>query len=515
MKNFFLTCMLFMCSLLGAKGESTSQRYVYLCFGQSNMEGNATPESVDYQNIDARFKMLASCNFQSPARTLGNWYEPTPPIVNPNGGLGLCDYFGRTMVANLPDNISVGVIAVAMGGSPIEMFDKDKYAETIQRKEKDGSTPWWATLATMHYGGNPYGRLIEMGKKAQNEGAVIKGILLHQGCSNCGDPEWPNMVKKIYEDMLTDLGLQAADVPLLVGETERQEMGGGCYYHNTVVAKIPEVVPTSHVISSEAIPGNGKDAWHFSAAGYRTFGKRYAKKALELLGIEAEIGDDDVPEPVILEGDLTIDKRFTSLAEIGTTPFAIVNEQEGKAFYGINDQHLGYADNPTAFVPTVSGYLFKLEKCNDVTNGYFLRLITPDGLPYNVWGGYAPGYLNSQLETGNCCFILGNSESNPNSKHNGQDMENGAVWEMECVADKGFSLKNIGTGKYLKTADAAKYTTPTYFTLCTLKSATSGVTPIRTVKPQDDAIYTLDGRRVNAANLRPGIYIVNGKKMIR
>ena len=94
-------------------------------------------------------------------------------------------------------------------------------------------------------------------------------------------------------------------------------------------------------------------------------------------------------------------------------------------------------------------------------------------------------------------------------------MENGAVWEMECVADKGFSLKNIGTGKYLKTADAAKYTTPTYFTLCTLKTAASGVTPVRTDRPQSEAIYTLDGRRVQPGNLRHGIYIVNGKKIIR
>lgn len=504
MKNFLLTSMLLMCSLLGAKGESTSQRYVYLCFGQSNMEGNATPESVDYQNIDARFKMLASCNFQSPARTLGNWYEPTPPIVNPNGGLGLCDYFGRTMAANLPDNISVGVIAVAMGGSPIEMFDKDKYAETIQRKEKDGSTPWWATLATMHYGGNPYGRLIEMGKKAQNEGAVIKGILLHQGCSNCGDPEWPNMVKKIYEDMLTDLGLQAADVPLLVGETERQEMGGGCSYHNTVVAKMPEVVPTSHVISSEAIPGNGKDAWHFSAAGYRTFGKRYAKKALELLGIEAEIGDDDVPEPVILEGDLTIDKRFESVEEIGTTPFAIVNEAENKAFYvkseTENPQYLYYDTYDQSLTASNVAVHFRLES-SSVSGAYMLRCIKMNGQPHGFWGYDA--YLNS----GNfSTFILG-----PN-----QDIANGSDWKLEYDATKkGFALKNVGAGGYLKDTGKAEYTTPTYFTLCTLKSAASGVTPIRTDRPKDDSVYTLDGRRVQSGHLRPGIYIVNGKKIIR
>ena len=108
----------------------------------------------------------------------------------------------------MPTDVKIGVIAVAMGGSPIEMFDKDKY----QQKMKDNPSEWWVTLAKNHYGGNPYGRIIDMAKKAQEVG-VIKGILLHQGCSNCNDSNWPNMVKKIYNDMLSDLGLNAAGFP--------------------------------------------------------------------------------------------------------------------------------------------------------------------------------------------------------------------------------------------------------------------------------------------------------------
>ena len=122
-----------------------------------------------------------------------------------------------------------------------------------------------------------------MAKKAQQVG-VIKGILLHQGCSNNGDPNWPNMVKKIYNDMLKDLGLGTDSVPLFVGETLRQDQGGACWGHNTQVARMPSVVPNSYVISSEGCPGNGKDPWHFNAAGYRTIGKRYAKAALMPMG---------------------------------------------------------------------------------------------------------------------------------------------------------------------------------------------------------------------------------------
>ncbi len=281
MKKLFLTCVLTALTAMKMTAEVDPNFYIYLCFGQSNMEGNAQPESVDKSGVDKRFQLLATCNYSSPSRTLGKWYTATPPLVNPNGGLGPTDYFGRTMVAALPANVKIGVIPVAMGGSPIEMFDKDKY----QQKLKDNPNEWWATLAKNHYGGNPYGRLIEMGKKAQEVG-VIKGILLHQGCSNNGDPNWPNMVKKIYNDMLNDLGLAADTVPLFVGETLRQENGGACYGHNVQVARMPSVVPTSHVISSEGLPGNGNDPWHFNATGYRILGKRYAFAALSLMGRE-------------------------------------------------------------------------------------------------------------------------------------------------------------------------------------------------------------------------------------
>ena len=290
---------------LEMKAEVDPNFHIYICFGQSNMEGNAQWESQDVGNVDERFQMLATCNFDNPKRTLGNWYKAICPIVNPQGKLGPSDYFGRTMVAHLPDN-KIGVIAVAMGGSPIEMFDKDKY----QQKLQDNPNEWWAQLAKWYYGGNPYGRIIEMAKKAQEVG-VIKGILLHQGCSNCGDPNWPDMVKKIYNDMLSDLGLQAEDVPLLAGEVEYQNMGGGCSSHNVQVDRLPSVIPTAHVVSAKYLPGNGTDPWHFSAQGYRLFGQRYAQIMLSVVyGLEIDIDQPSVPlEPK------EVDYRFSALKE--------------------------------------------------------------------------------------------------------------------------------------------------------------------------------------------------------
>ena len=283
MKQFLLVFALLTVGLTGAKADVDPNFYIYLCFGQSNMEGNAQWESVD-NTVDRRFKMLATTKFDDPARTLGNWYVAKCPIVSPVGKLGMSDYFGRTMVAALPKDVRVGVVAVAMGGTPIEMFDKDKCV----KKLADNPNEWWAIITKNYYGGNAYQRLIDMARKAQETG-VIKGILLHQGCSNNCDPNWPKNVKKIYTDMLTDLELNAEDVPLFVGETLRQDQGGACYGHNSVIANMPKVVPTSHVIHSNGCPGNNTDPWHFCAAGYRTMGKRYAYQALRTMGLETKM----------------------------------------------------------------------------------------------------------------------------------------------------------------------------------------------------------------------------------
>ena len=285
-RNLFAIGVLLATQFMVAKADVDPNFHIYLCFGQSNMEGNAQWESVD-NDVDERFQMLATTDFDNPKRTKGNWYTANCPIVSPIGKLGPTDYFGRTMVAAMPTNVKIGVVAVAMGGSPIEMFDKDKYEQKLAQNPNE----WWAQISKNYYGSNPYGRLIDMAKKAQESG-VIKGILLHQGCSNCGDPNWPNMVKKIYNDMLTDLNLKAEDVPLFVGETEYENMGGGCSGHNAVVAQIPSVIPTGHVVSAEGIPGNGTDAWHFSASGYRTLGKRYAYEALKVMGKDTQADAD-------------------------------------------------------------------------------------------------------------------------------------------------------------------------------------------------------------------------------
>jgi hypothetical protein len=256
--------------------------YIYLCFGQSNMEGNATPEEQDKTGVDSRFQMLACVDFSSPSRTMGQWYTATPPIVRPGTGLGMADYFGRTMVANLPNNVRVGVVDVAIGGTKIEGFMQEEVAGYIA--SMNPTSEGWLIDYFKAYGNDPYKRLVDMAKIAQQKG-VVKGILLHQGESNNMQQDWPQKVKKIYDRLIDDLGLDASEVPLFVGETVQSGLGGSCGGHNSVIANVPSVIPNSYVISSAECPQKG-DGLHFTAQGYRMMGARYAQQALKLMGIE-------------------------------------------------------------------------------------------------------------------------------------------------------------------------------------------------------------------------------------
>lgn len=497
MKKFLLMAgLMLMTSSLKANAEVDPNFYVYLCFGQSNMEGNAIPEAMDKKDVDERFKMLACVDFTNPARKKGEWYTAYPPIVRLGTGLGMADYFGRTMVANLPEDVKVGVVDVAIGGTKIEGFMQEEVGKYIASMKADEQ---WLKNYFAAYDNDPYQCLVDMAKIAQQSG-VIKGILLHQGESNNTQKDWPNKVKLIYDRLIADLGLNAEDTPLFVGEMVSQAAGGACWGHNAVIAKVPSVIPNSFVISSANCAQKG-DGLHFTAQGYRIMGQRYAQAALKVLGIEAEIQEPEQPK-----SDLEADQRFTSLEEIGTTPFAIINEKEAMAIFGSDNQNLKYDILANAFVSSNSGYLFRLED-STVEGCYLLRLIKPDGDEYSIWG--SPGYLNAQpLETGWCCFILGLSENN------GQDMKNGAVWAIEYVDGQGFSLKNIGTGKYLKDAGNANHDEPTYFSFCTLKETTAIKAIQQSDHRQNHAVYDLNGRRVNEKALRPGIYIKDNKKVI-
>jgi len=249
--------------------------YIFLCFGQSNMEGNARFQPQD-TTVDNRFQVMEAVDCPNLGRTKGNWYTAVPPLCRCYTGLTPADYFGRTLVSILPKNIRVGVINVSIGGCKIELFDKDNYQSYV------ATAPSWMINMIKEYDGNPYGRLVEMAKLAQEDG-VIKGILLHQGESNSNDTLWTKKVKGVYENLIKDLNLDPKKTPLLAGETVNSDQGGACAGMNAFIAKLPLTLPNSYVIPSTGCIGI-QDHLHFSAEGYRELGKRYGLRMLSILG---------------------------------------------------------------------------------------------------------------------------------------------------------------------------------------------------------------------------------------
>ena len=189
----------------------------------------------------------------------------------------------------------------------------------------------------------------------------------------------------------------------------------------------------------------------------------------------------------------------------------MVSKDSQKMFYSSTAQNLGYDEALTVINDkSINGYMFVAEPISGRSGCYLLKSLLLNGNDYIMWTG-KPGYLNSQAADQWCCFILGLENQY------GQDIKDGAVWEIKYEEGKGFALKNMGTGKYLRDAAPAKYDAPAYIDF--LKAG--GTTDIQAIRKAagHDAIYTLQGQKIATTSqwstLPRGIYIINGKKVVR
>ena len=282
-KLFLLLAMLSACLTLNAQ-KPDPDFFIYLCFGQSNMEAGARPAEQDEGFNDPRFQFMAAVDMPRFQRERNHWYTAVPPICRETNNMGPVDFFGRKMIEVLPEKYKVGVINVSVAGAKLELWDKDACEEYLAMEAADPSRSWLVDMAKL-YGMNPYQRLMETAREAQKYG-VIKGMLMHQGESNPDDPEWPGRVKKIHDDLCADLGLDPDTIPLLAGELKYAEQDGVCAAFNDVVLpNLPKVMPNAYIISALGCESTG-DQFHFSTEGMRLMGYRMADKMLQLQGFK-------------------------------------------------------------------------------------------------------------------------------------------------------------------------------------------------------------------------------------
>ncbi len=312
MRQFTFTILLSLLALTVNAQKPDPNFYIYLCFGQSNMEGAARPEAQDMASPGPRFLLMPAVDFPEKGRKMGEWCEASAPLCRPNTGLTPADWFGRTMVSSLPDNIKIGVIHVAVGGIDIRGFLPDSVKSYVKR------APQWMKGMLAEYGNNPYERMVTLARKAQKDG-VIKGILMHQGETNTGDPKWASMVQQVYDNLCGDLKLKPEDVPLFAGNIVQANGDGVCIGCKKQIDELPKTLHTAQVISSDGCT-NASDKLHFDAAGYRELGCRYGEAAARFLGftpkrprIESAIKKMEVPADAFIAETTIPGNQFPKL----------------------------------------------------------------------------------------------------------------------------------------------------------------------------------------------------------
>jgi hypothetical protein len=231
--------------------------HTFLLLGQSNMAGYPKAQPAD-RTEDPRVKVLGFDNCAATGRQTDQWDIASPPLHECwNDGLGPGDYFAKTLLGVIPEGDTVGLVPCAISGERIETFLK--------------------------VGGTKYDYIVQRARLAQEAGGVIEGILFHQGESNSGDPSWPGKVNTLITDLRTDLGI--GNVPFLAGELLYT---GGTAGHNSLVNQLPSVVSNAFVISANGLvvdPIDTQYRLHFDHDSQVEFGKRYAQKMIEALGL--------------------------------------------------------------------------------------------------------------------------------------------------------------------------------------------------------------------------------------
>jgi hypothetical protein len=243
-------------------GGADPNTYVFLLFGQSNMEGTPAPQAQD-RETNPRVRVLAYDNCSGLGRTYNQWYTASPPLHNCGLGVGPGDYFGKTLAMQYPTK-TIALVPCAIAGVDIDFFRKN----VVSARRNEFRIP-----PDNHWTG-AYEWVITRARLAQQTG-VIRGILFHQGESDNGNSQWVGKVRGIVTDLRADLGL--GDVPFLAGELL---YSGCCSGHNTLVNQLPGQITNAHVISATGL--GAADQYHFDLAGQRTFGARYGTKMIEV-----------------------------------------------------------------------------------------------------------------------------------------------------------------------------------------------------------------------------------------
>ncbi len=228
--------------------------WVFLLAGQSNMAGRGWVESQDTMT-DERLLTINKKNEVILAKEPLHFYEPS------RTGLDCGMSFGRALLKNIPDNVTILLMPTAIGGSSIQQWLGDSIFHDVQLltnfKEK-----------------------VKLG----NAIGVIKAVLWHQGESNTSSEE--NI--RLHPERLTALFKTFRNImhndhlPILTGEL-------GSYSNNNknwqlineAIKQVVQKDANAAFITTQDLKHKG-DNVHFNSMGQRTMGERFAVEYLKM-----------------------------------------------------------------------------------------------------------------------------------------------------------------------------------------------------------------------------------------
>ena len=116
--------------------------------------------------------------------------------------------------------------------------------------------------------------------------SVLKGILWHQGESDCLSDEAVEAYAQRFMTVMTALRMEVGNVPVVIGELHPQ-IGGGyptCGRQNRlneILRELADRLPDCAIASVEGLTLKA-DGLHFDAASCRELGRRYFEKYMTL-----------------------------------------------------------------------------------------------------------------------------------------------------------------------------------------------------------------------------------------
>lgn len=242
------------CASAGSRvAEAERPMALFLLAGQSNMAGRGVVEPAD-RVPHPRIWMLDAER---------QWVPAVEPLHfdKPVAGVGPGLAFARVLVERDPELV-VGLVPTAVGGSPISTWRPGEV------HDQTGTPPFDDAIARARAAG-PRGRWA--------------GILWHQGESDANPdraPRYEGEMRSLIERLRRELG--DPGLPFIIGQLGEWEERPWTEHHrrvDEVHRRMAIAIPGVAYVSSAGL-GHKGDSLHFSAAGARELGRRYAEAYL-------------------------------------------------------------------------------------------------------------------------------------------------------------------------------------------------------------------------------------------